>query len=215
MREKVLNLVEAVAAIYISYRLLPLVETWWPDLPAWAVDIGTLLAVALIVAVVSLLLWQRPRVEVSWKQRSDPAPLADLRMRLRPPRYVSPQFEVSFKGRPKGMLTMLLMTYLRRRLLRLTVVPIGAPVVMTVPVSSPIDANTSVGAADVANGFSVRVHSPAQPETWIWAKVFFTATTGANDTFTMAYGATASTKPAQLLSKLVQATSKVEVLIIN
>lgn len=207
MREKFFNALEATVAIFVSYQLLPVVERQWPDLPPWIADAGTVIVVAVVVAAVSLCIWQRPTVQVTWKQERDLNPAADVRIKLRAPKFVSPPFEVAFKGRPKGFVTMLLMRYLRSRGLRLMVVPSGAPVLTNVVRSSPIDANTSIGAADISNGFSVRVVTAAQPQTWMWAKVFFSGSTTVHDTFALSYGATATTKPAQLLSKLVHVTS--------
>lgn len=215
MNEKFLNVLEATAAIYCTYLLLPVVHGQLPDLPPWIADAGTVVFVALFVAAASLLTYQRPTVHVSWKQQRDLVPAADVRIKLRAPNYVSPPFEVAFSGRPKGVLTMLLMRYLRSRGLQLTVVPDGAPVRTQMVRSSPIDANTFIGAVDVANGFSVRVVTPARNQTWMWAKVFFAGSTEVHDKFALTYGATASTKPAQLLSKLVHVTSPAEDFIIN
>jgi len=213
--EKWINLFEAAAVVFISYHLIPWVHGVWPDMPSWIPDAGTPVAAALLVGAVSLLLWQRPRITVVWKVRGDPNALNDLRIHLHAPNFASLPFEVSFSGRPKGFLTEILMRWLRARGLILTVEPVGAPVATTVILSSPIDANTSVGAADYRNGFSMKVVAPAQQRTWMWAKVFFESTTEINDTFNLEYGASASTKAAQLLSKLVRVTSAAEDFNIN
>lgn len=215
MKERFFNVLETTAAIYFTYLLLPVVQRQFPDVPPWVADAGTVVFVALFVAAASLLTYQRPTVHVAWKQQRDLVPAADVRIELRAPNYVSPPFEVAFSGRPKGFLTMLLMRYLRSRGLRLTVVPDGAPVRTQMVRSSPIDANTFIGAVDVVNGFSVRVVTPARDQTWMWAKVFFVGSTEVHDKFALTYGATASTKPAQLLSKLVHVTSPAEDFIIN
>jgi predicted aminopeptidase len=96
------------------------------------------------------------------------------------------------------------MRYLRRRALRITVIPVGGPLITLVDRSSRIDENTSVGASDADNGFSMPVTTKPRPQTWMWAKVYFKSDTTVNDTFAVEYATTASTKPAELSSKLIR-----------
>lgn len=214
MRAKILTLVETTAAVFIGYWALPRAEQLWPGIPAPIIDAGTAIFVAVFVAAVSLALWQRPTITVTWKLQDDIAPASDLRLQLRAPGYASGPYQVSFSGAARGGIALLLMSYLRRRALRITVIPVGAPLITTVVRSSRIDENTSVGASDADNGFSMRVTTKPRPQTWMWAKVYFKSDTTVNDTFAVDYATTASTKPAELLSKLIRVSSKVEDLII-
>jgi hypothetical protein len=209
VREKYFNLFEAAFTVWISYWAIPRAQTLMPHMPAWVPDGLTPVAAALFVGTVSLILWQRPTVEVAWKTQTDRTPLRDIRVSLRAPHYASEQFEVSFGGRPKGVLTIALMWWLRKKGLRLLVHPVGAPVAMTVAYSSTDRAGLALGAAD-ENGFSMRAVAAPQPRTWMWAKVFFQSQTSVNDTFSFGYGATASTKMSRLMSRFVRVTSNAE-----
>jgi hypothetical protein len=106
VREKILTLVETTAAVFIGYWALPRAEQLWPGIPAPVVDAGTAILVAVFVAVfvaaVSLALWQRPTITVTWKLQDDIAPASDLRLQLRAPGYAGGPTRCPSAGQREG-----------------------------------------------------------------------------------------------------------------
>ncbi|WP_157749832.1 hypothetical protein [Microbacterium sp. TPU 3598] len=203
------NAVELGFIVAATLYIVPRLKAVYPEAPDLLWEAGVPLIVALLVAVVSLLWWQRPVIIAEWREDSGPV-LDDLRTELVGAERVSPPYQVTFGGVPKGLLTQALVWWLRtRRDLRVVTFVPSAPISTTVRHSSPDRDGRPLGAPDYDNGFSMRVGHPPQPDTWLWASVFFQAATAINQVpFTVRHAMTAQGSIANALAKFVVVRSR-------
>ncbi|MFJ3490694.1 hypothetical protein [Leifsonia aquatica] len=208
MTGKWLNLAEIAVTVYFTVTLNPWLSKTLSAVPQWLMDIGTPFLILLAVEAIALITFQRPVIAVEWKGATGPA-LQDLRVALNRTSFASEQYEVTFRGKPKGYLTKLLMWWLRKRGLKLTVEFPGAPITTLVDFSSPDGAGGFLGASDGVNGFSMRIITSAEAAAWSWAKVSFQAQTTLNtQDFNTRYRATTTRPWSRLWSKLVKVSTK-------
>lgn len=207
MNPRLLNAIELGVTVVLSLFIVPRVEAAFPDLPGIVVEIVSPVVIAVAVAVISLIFWQRPVITATWSEETGPD-LENIRVQLTPGTLVSPQYEVGFTGVPKGLLTQWLMWWLRRHALRLTFEVRGALISTTVRYSTRDESRDPVGQSDYRNGFSMRVKEPAEPHNWLIAKVFFQAETSMNQKpFSAKHRAVAEGRLARLLVRLVKVDS--------
>lgn len=203
------NALELGFIVAATLYIVPRLKKAFPDLPDLLWEAGVPVIVALLVAVISLLWWQRPVIEAVWREESGPV-LDDLRAQLVGAARVSPPYQVTFAGVPKGLLTQFLLWWLRtRQELRIVVHLPGAPITTTVRHSSPGRGGRPLGNHDFDNGFSMRVEQPPQPDTWLWAKIYFQADTGINQVaFTIRHAMVARGRFATAMAKFVAVRSR-------
>ncbi|WP_259160258.1 hypothetical protein [Microbacterium phyllosphaerae] len=201
------NVLEVAVTVSSAIWLTPHLQTTYPDIPDWVWGLGTPAAAAFAVFFASLLLWQKATVEATWKEGVGPTQ-NDIIAKLDPTTKVSPFYEIGFGGEPKGGLTRLLMWWLRRKNLRLTVDIPGAPITTTVEDSSKDLNRVNLARPDYRKGFSIRVVEAPNPHTWMLAVIYFDAETVLNQrTFVVKYTAIADGWWPNLLAKLVGVTS--------
>lgn len=209
MREKFFNALEGMATVGVSIFFVPWAKELFPSWPDQLFEIFVPLLVFLIIAALSLFLWQRPVIEATWKEAEGPA-LQDVRCKL-DANLRSQMYEVSFGGRPKGYLSIFVFWWLRKHGFRFLVHLPGALATTSVDFSSPDGHGGFLGSSDYMNGFSMRVESRPHTGTWLMAKVVFQGISSMNQQqFSVDYDRTANGRFPRVISKFVRLTSPSE-----
>lgn len=211
MRAKILSALEAAFALGVGVVLIPLLKPMLPFLPLWSWQLISVGIVYVVVAVISLLAWQRPVVTVVWRlaEQGTP-PLQDLLVHLDRATLASARYQVSFSGRPKGFITERLMAWLRRRGLRLQFEPQGALAYVVLGRTSREPNGQPLGSTDYGDGFQMRVETVPRQETWMIADLNFQGRELMNQqSFAAVHDATADGKfAAKLANKLILVKSE-------
>lgn len=213
MRSKLYNAFEGAGALIISAFIAPNLEKAFPLVPLWVWLIVSVLLTYILVAILSLVLWQRPRIDVEWKWNQPGTPaLENLQIELNRASLASNVLEVSFSGKPKGYITRWIVGRLRRKNLRLEFEAQGAPAYVVMMRSSSDPQRQSLGATAYGMGFQMRVATEPHEQTWMWAQVNFQAQALMNGPkFPAVYAAAADGKfPNWLARHLIAVRSRTE-----